>query len=450
MGVSRSLRRLLSGPASRAPVPVFAARGLGAGHALDSIRLRPELQLVDSPRLANALLVVGRITDGLAEPLAQVHDQVPRPRATVWWTSGEPPATRDGFGVVMTEEDEAVEELVLGRGRLLRGEGPGEPPLLPDREPAEWRGVGPYGQGGTGMTGGVPYGRPIPGRLDDLRDGLALDVIVQRVGPFLAPFPAGLVLDATIQGDIVQAVDLLSPAAPSDPELAAPFGGGPLPDPDREPFSRTSSEPVPVRTLEMARARHHLRWIAGCLRLYGMEALGLRVLRLARNLTDSDGNALRELARRLDRPWVLGRVTAGVGRVDPETAAAFGGCVARASGVDTDPRARIPAYRDLGFSPVTGSGGDVRSRWRQRLREAEQSLDLASRAGDREAGPDEGLEPPWTAAAGRAGEPDAAALLPEVLVGLEWGDAVATLASLDLDLEDRIAAEVGEEVGAPA
>lgn len=446
--MSRSVRRWLSGPASRAPVPVFAARGLGAGHALDSLRLRPELRLVDSPRLANALLVAGRITDALAEPLAQVHDQLPQPRATVWWTSGEPPAVASVFGVVASEEDEAVEELTRARGRLLRGAGPGEPPVLPDREPAEWRGVGPYGQGGKGMTGGVPYGRPIAGRADDLRDGLSLDVIVQRVGPFLSPFPAGLVLDVTIQGDIVQAVEPTPPAvgvAP-DPELAVPRGGGPLPDPDREPFERSRSEPVRVTTLEMARARHHLRWLAAGLRLYGMEALALRVLRLARGLTLSDGNALRELAKRLDRPWVLGRVTAGVGRIDPETAAAFGGCVARAAGIEADPRTGIPAYRDLRFAPVVGSGGDVRARWRQRLAEAEQSLDLASRAGEREVRPDEGLDPPWTTAAERGGDGSAATLLPDVLVGLEWGDAIATIVSLDLDLEDRVA----EEVGAPA
>ena len=72
-----------------------------------------------------------------------------------------------------------------GRRRLASS-----PDALPDLDPAPWRGVGPFGQGGTGMTGGVPYGRPLAGRADD-RDGLKLDQLLVRVGPFLPPFPPG-------------------------------------------------------------------------------------------------------------------------------------------------------------------------------------------------------------------------------------------------------------------
>lgn len=444
MVVNRSVRAWLSGPASRARVPVFVARGVGAGHALDALRLRPELRFVDSPRQASVLLVAGRITDALAQPLAQVHDQVPRPRATVWWTSGDVDGVPDDGAVVVSNEADVVARLIATHSGLTRGTKAGEPPLLPDRDPAEWRGVGPYGQGGTGMTGGVPYGRQIAGRTDDLRDGLALDVIVQRMGPFLTPFPAGLVLEATIQGDIVQAA-LASPASASDgghPEAQPPRGGGALPDPDRAPFVQGRSEPVPVSVLEVARARHHLRWVASCLRLYGMDALALRVLRLASSLIPSDADAVRDLARRLDRPWVLGAVTAGVGRMDPETAVAFGGPVARSAGVDVDPRARMPAYRALGFAPVVCSGGDVRARWRQRMAEAEQSLDLAARAGHATLDADPDLEPPWTTAVGLDADRDLTPQVAGLLVGLEWGDALATLVSLDLDLEDRLAAGI--------
>jgi hypothetical protein len=416
---------------------------VGAGHALDALRLRPELRFVDSPRRAGVLLVAGQITDALAAPLAQVHDQMPQPRATVWWTPAPPEMIVGGSLAVTSGEDEAVQGVVRTHAGLMRGSRQGEAPLLPDRDPAEWRGVGPYGQGGTGMTGGVPYGRPIAGRTDDLRDGLALDVIVLRVGPFLAPLPAGLVLEVTIQGDIVQSVVASPVAVGAEPTGSLPRGGGPFADPDREPFARARMEPVRVDALEMARARHHLRWLAAGLRLYGMDALAVRVLRLARRLTPSDGDALGRLAKKLDRPWVLGRVTAGVGRIDPETAAAFGGPVARAAGLAVDPRAGMSAYRDLGFAPVVGSGSDVRARWRQRVAEAEQSLDLAARSVDRtvDAGPN--LELPWTTVVGRDGDRDLTAQIPALLEGLEWGDALATLVSLDLDLEGGLVSEIG-------
>src|SRR3546814_12868181 len=88
---------------------------------------------------------------------------------------------------------------------LIIGGRPSEPAALTDVEPAVWRGVGPYGQGGTGMTGGVPYGRPLPGWAED-RDGLKHDQLQLRLGPAYPGLPPGLVLDLPLQGDIPQAV----------------------------------------------------------------------------------------------------------------------------------------------------------------------------------------------------------------------------------------------------
>src|SRR3546814_14127208 len=63
------------------------------------------------------------------------------------------------------------------------------------------------GQGGTGMTGGVPYGRPLPGWAED-RDGLKLDQLQLRLGPAYPGLPPGLVLDLHMQGDILQDVGI--------------------------------------------------------------------------------------------------------------------------------------------------------------------------------------------------------------------------------------------------
>jgi hypothetical protein len=104
-------------------------------------------------------------------------------------------------------------------------------------------------------------------------------------------------------------------------------------------------------------------------------------------------------------------------------------------------RAANPAYWRLRFEPIVGEGGDVAARWRQRIAEAAQALDLAARAGDARAGGVGQVEAPG----GRL-EPGSSAtrrllpLLPELLAGMEWGEAVTTITSLDLDLEESAAA----------
>src|SRR3546814_15194954 len=91
-----------------------------------------------------------------------------------------------------------------GAVELIIGGRPSEPAALTDVEPAVWRGVGPYGQGGTGMTGGVPYGRPLPGWAED-RIGLKPDQLHRRHGPHY-PGPApGRGLDLHTPGNLLQA-----------------------------------------------------------------------------------------------------------------------------------------------------------------------------------------------------------------------------------------------------
>ena len=195
-----------------------------------------------------------------------------------------PAATVVGAG------DDIVAAVVAVHRDLVVGVRPSEPPRLPDVEPAEWRGVGPHGQGGKAMTGGVPYGRPMAERDED-RDGLALDVVPVTVGPFLRAFPAGLVLKVTFAGDVVLRAEVLGwPPGPGGL-------GGPLPDDAADPFVHGARGAVPVAELEVARARHHLRWLAGLLHLYGLEALARGAVALATGAEPGGGEAVSALAR---------------------------------------------------------------------------------------------------------------------------------------------------------
>lgn len=301
---------------------------------------------------------------------------------------------------------------------VVTGARASEPPVQPDHPPAPWRGVGPHGQGGEGMMGGRPYGRPMAMRAE-ARDGLQLDRVPVWVGPFFGPFPPGLTLRVGLQGDVVQEV-----AMDANPFLRTLVAPPPVPGP----------EPPTIAAIEGARAHHHLRWLADALRVAGLPALGLRVLRLAVDATPPDPGTVRRLGRFLERTRALCLVGRGVGPVIGEAALAFGGPVARAAGHERDARLGDPTYRDLGFAPAIRAEGDVRARWRVRIAETVASLELARRAPDR-------------AVEGRV-EPFAGGRIPgaitEVLTGLEWGDAVTTIVSLDLDLEADARARHGD------
>lgn len=436
-------------------VPVFLARGCGGRAAAAELAARPDVEAVPSPRQATLLVVVGPPPAPLLRPLLRVHDQVPPPRATVLWepdrgptpepASGPrapgapsfggvtrlvPGARRFEAGLAPEGAAPALRELHAG---LLAGALEGEPIAQPDVPPAPWRGVGPHGQGGEGMMGGRPYGRPMPGRGPD-RDGLALERLPLRVGPFFPPFPPGLTLRPVLQGDLVQELEV----AP------VPFPEGRAPG----PFARALERAVPVAELEAARARSHLLWLRDALELHGLAAAGERAVRIAADVRADDPAACAEGAERVRRlgdrvagRWGLRAATRGVGKLPPETAAALGGPVARAAGVPADARGDDPAYRALDFDLLVGGRGDAAARRTQRIDEAVQALALASRAAagevTREPGPPVETPRGPLGSGGEAGGGTAAALdrLPGLLAGQEWGDAMTTLVSLDLDLE---------------
>jgi len=410
--------------------------------------LDPQIEVVDSPRAADVLLVLGHLSGEAMRAAMAVHDAVPPPRGVLVWrpgagSFGEPnrePSDAQPPGSPFTDTHQISDASRIGpeairlRDAVLLGRLASTPDLLPDVDPAPWRGVGPFGQGGTGMTGGVPYGRPLAGRAED-RDGLKLDQLLLRAGPFLPPLPAGLTLDVKLQGDVIQEVAVPSAeTAPAALGAAPPFGA------DRSLFMAALTRPVSIAELELARARHHLAWLAEMLRVMGLTALGRRVLALARRAGPEDLGEVQALARRLRRSRSLGWSLRRVGIMPRDRLAALpGGPIARAAGIAVDARSHDPGYRELGFQPRVEEEGGALARLRQRLQEAQQALELARSAGAAETAPIGTVESPT----GPIGGSTSAGvvllgLLPELLVGMEWGEAVTTIVSLDLDMTDVV------------
>lgn len=420
------LRRRLGSLAESAPVAVFPVVGAGARADVARLRLRPEVELVDSPRHADVLLVAGEFVPGEVPGLAQVHDQLAPPRGTVRW--GERLDGLDPSTPTIGTQDEVVAAIGSVASGLYRDPSISESPLLPDVDPVDWRGVGPYGHGGTGMTGGTPYGRPMVERAPD-RDGLELDQLPVTVGPWIGSLPPGMTIHMKLQGDIIQEAEVLElVAGPYCPDL----------------FTLALSSPQRVEDMELARASHHLVWLGEALRVHGLPALGLRALRLSQKLGPDSARSVRRLIQTVRRSGIFQLALRGVGTL-PDSGLDGLGPVSRAHGREDDARLDEPAYRELGFTTITHEGGDAAARWRQRLGEIDQSLDLAGRAGALTAFGAGVVESPRGRIEPEGAQPSSLlkGRLAVWLTGLEWGDAVTTIWSLDLDPITYLPVETG-------
>ncbi len=415
------LRARLAHLAKTGDVPVFVVVGGGYRSAVHRLRLVEGISIVASPRHASVLLIAGALTNDATGTVSHVHDQMAGPRVTVAWGHPEPSVIP-----VQTTVNGDVTEVATTIRRLfhdvLSGAVAPEQPLLPDVDAVEWRGVGPYGHGGAGMTGGTPYGRPLALRAP-ARDNLELDQLPVTVGPWFTGFPPGLALRISLQGDVAQAVEV----APTNLMQAGPSGL----------FTRALSEPTPIRDLEMARARHHIEWMADTLEIAGVDRLAVRADRIAGMISPGEVDPVERLVKAVRRSLLRLMTLRNVGVLPGEIDLAGLGPVIRATGVADDRRREEQAYRDLGFEPVTHSGGDAWARFSQRAAEAVQALDLAGRAGDTRAFGNGEVEAPD--GLHRMGEPDPAnrlvSILETVLIGSEWGDLVTTIQSLDIDME---------------
>lgn len=229
------------------------------------------------------------------------------------------------------------------------------------------------------------------------RDGLVMEDAEATIGPLTGPFPTGLVVALTLDGDVVSEVDISSVV--EDP-------ASPLPD----PFSRRACEwamrrgsraglaptdvPALLMACEIERALGHVGWIAGLCRLLGHQSLRDQLVKstqllirlhrtdreqLAEAVRTADLTQLERSLERFESSRLLKRRLADVGRVDGDTSA-LRGPNARAGGHDEDARASDPAYLELGFRTELQHKGDAAARALVRAREVRHSLELVRRA----------------------------------------------------------------------
>ncbi|MEV0001694.1 hypothetical protein AB0H28_05325 [Micromonospora sp. NPDC050980] len=362
---------LLARWAARRPHPlVVAAPGATVARlAVEAHADRGGWPLAPSPADADLLVVVGEPGSELAAAVERVWAQFPGPRARAR----------------VTDPAGAASALHAAVARLT---GTGGEPADPGPEAGGGQHDGGSGSSGHGDHDGMsmPGGLMMAERAED-RDGLKLDVLHLALGPVLADWPAGLVVELAVQGDVVQSADARV-LPPADPAAVRPY-----PDVDHPELRRRRQ------------AVAHLDALGRLWAVVGWPAGAVAARRLRDALVDHVPLAtayagFRALDRRARRSRALRRATDGLG-VLPEVTAGRAGLA--------DPAAVC---------------GDATDRWRRRLAETYRLL-----AGGEPAAP----------------EPDAAAVLAvaaRLTVGLDLAAARVVLASFDPDPDAVVAAGV--------
>ena len=253
-------------------------------------------------------------------------------------------------------------------------------------------------------------------------DGLVMEDLEVVAGPLGIGLPGGLVVEATLDGDIVADCKVVAtlrqsdPAAPPDPFAALAWNAAEL-----AATERAAGVVVPdalwwlrVAAIEGERAASHLTFLHRFLRLLGWSAMLPRVREpLARliagarrlpvelatpDLADVSGEEtqtrLRDVAREcrrlaadLEGSRRLAQRTTGLGVVGADEALERGlvGPTARASGLERDERLADPLYERIGFETLVRQEGDTRARVLLRALEAGHAVEVANRAIERAA-----------------------------------------------------------------
>ncbi|TMR02210.1 hypothetical protein ETD83_12995 [Actinomadura soli] len=377
---------------------------------------------VASPAAAAMLVVCGRPGADLMAAVHTVWEDMPGPRSLV--RLDETASADDvAAGLDLAARELADVDAQWADARARRDRGPWSPAGEDDHmfgsahhhsassEP-DHNDHGDHG-GGHEHHMGAPMGLPMAGRAPD-RDGLKLDVLHIPLGPALSDWPAGLVLDLTLQGDVIQAAEALTTGGSA---TGPPFW--------EEPWLRAAAgEPVTTGEAERRRAACHLDSVGRLLAVAGWDnaADQARVLR-DRLISGEPGRDLAPritgFTRRAGRSRVLRWMLRDVGVIDPELAERH--------------QLTGPPARRLADASARLSG------WLDEVGAAMERLD--------DPAPLRETEGPRGPVGGRPGAA-VLALLPGLLDGAELAAARLTVASLDPGL-DQIAVLSGTTDGRP-
>lgn len=209
LAVERALRDLGWVAAwSPADADVLAVCGTPAAAEADAIeRLWQQLP---GPRSRVDLATADDVVAPLARCAAALDDDALQAVLARQADDAAPDAGEDGAGTEHDGQGETDHESDHGDGGEMGHEG-GHDEMNHD-------GMDHGGHGGMDMSG--PAGIPLAEGADDDRDGLEMDAWHVVLGPGLPGWPAGLVLRATLHGDVVTALETvaaLASGSPGDP-----------------------------------------------------------------------------------------------------------------------------------------------------------------------------------------------------------------------------------------
>lgn len=319
-----------------------------------------------SPADADLLLICGTPEAEVAPLVERVWEQMPGPRARSMVTAS---------GEARAAVDRAEETLLDPQIQRADARGrPTEPDL--EHDDGDHEDMGHEGMDHSGMDM-APGGIPLAEGGED-RDGLEMDVLHVPLGPILAYWPAGLVLDCSLQGDVI--VDAEATQLPSGPSSEG---------------DRGAMAPATVAAVRLDNARHLLA-------LAGWTDAAMRAQRL------------RDDVLRADDPCAL--------RADLDL-------LRRRVGRNRLLRWSLRRVRVIGVEELTGRewprwwAGDVHDRLLTTLDRAAASL----RAGQGDA-QDRANEDSSSGPVGGTLE-----ALPQLVSGLDLATARLVVASLDLD-----------------
>lgn len=411
MGLRNALRRM--GAGHPAVLLAVCRGGTEARLAAEEGLRRRGWPVAASPAAASGLLVVGTAGPADAEWVDALWRQIPRPAARSAVTGA------DGVEAALDALARPV-EAPAGAGRGGHGDRRGHEGDEGREEPGGHGGHdghdghgGDRGRGGGHGHGGHeahrPHGGPVAGlpmaaRADD-RDGLRLDRLHLPLGPALTDWPAGLVLDVALQGDVVQHAGVRTASPPDD---ALPYWD--------EPWLRAAGgEDIRRGTARRRCCAAHLDSAGRLLAVSGWPGPAARARRLRDAVLGGAparewGADLGRLARRVRRSRVLRQSTAGLGAL-PAARARRAGVTGPALAADGDAYDRLLTWLDEAVRRASGADDD---------------RPLAPYEPEGPRGRLDGPRPPSQALLD---------VLPGLLRGAEFTSARVIVASLDPDLD---------------